>query len=198
MSHALTEIRLYGPLGVKFGRMHRLAVSSFSEAVAALCALLPGFKAEMIGSGERGIRYACFLGKRNLAESELDHAPAQGEAIRIAPMLAGAKGGGLFQTLLGAAIIAFAVWNPFSLMTAKVAFAVGAFGASMALGGVAQMLAPKQMGLSTKDNPENTPSYNFNGPVNTTAQGNCVPLLYGEMIAGSAVASAGIYSEDQQ
>lgn len=194
----LTEVRLYGPLGVKFGRVHRLAVSSFAEAVAALCAILPGFKSEMITSSDRGIRYACFIGRRNLAEGELDHAGAEGEAIRIAPMLAGSKSGGLFQTILGAAIVAFAIWNPLTLMGAKTAFAVGAFGASLAFGGISQMIAPKQQGLSTKDNVENTPSYNFSGPVNTTAQGNCVPLLYGEMIVGSAVASAGIYSEDQQ
>ena len=29
------------------------------------------------------------------------------------------------------------------------------------------------------------------------AQGNPVPLLYGEMFVGSATISAGIYSEDQ-
>ena len=34
--------------------------------------------------------------------------------------------------------------------------------------------------------------------VNVTAQGNPVPLLYGEMIVGSATISQGIYAEDQQ
>ena len=51
--------------------------------------------------------------------------------------------------------------------------------------------------LSVGDGPDNGASYNFNGPVNTTAQGNPVPLLYGEMFVGSATISAGIYSEDQ-
>ena len=68
----------------------------------------------------------------------------------------------------------------------------------MMLGGVAQLLSPQQRGLSAKDGPENGASYNFNGPVNTTAQGNPVPLLYGELIIGSATVSAGIYSQDQQ
>ena len=36
------------------------------------------------------------------------------------------------------------------------------------------------------------PSYIFNGPVNTMAQGHPVPIGYGEMIVGSAVISAGI------
>ncbi|MNL81044.1 Bacteriophage lambda tail assembly protein I [compost metagenome] len=59
------------------------------------------------------------------------------------------------------------------------------------------MLSPQQKGLSAADGPENGASYNFNGPVNTTAQGNPVPLLYGRMIVGSSVISAGIYAEDQ-
>ncbi|HCW20974.1 MAG TPA: phage tail protein, partial [Achromobacter sp.] len=52
-------------------------------------------------------------------------------------------------------------------------------------------------GLSTRDSPDNGASYNFNGPVNTSAQGIPVPVLYGRMIVGSAVISAGIYAEDQ-
>ncbi|MCH3763267.1 tail assembly protein, partial [Campylobacter coli] len=75
--------------------------------------------------------------------------------------------------------------------------ATATLGLSMMLGGVAQMLSPQQRLLSARDRPENGASYNFNGPVNTTAQGNPVPLLYGEMFVGSATISAGIYSEDQ-
>ncbi len=70
-------------------------------------------------------------------------------------------------------------------------------GAVMALGGVVQMLAPQQVGQSSRDDANNAASYNFNGAVNTTAQGNPVPILYGRMIVGSAVISAGIYSEDK-
>lgn len=64
-------------------------------------------------------------------------------------------------------------------------------------GGVIQMLSPQQKGISAKDNPDNGASYNFNGPVNTSAQGNPVPLLYGRMICGSAVISAGILADDK-
>ncbi|MNS78223.1 Bacteriophage lambda tail assembly protein I [compost metagenome] len=70
-------------------------------------------------------------------------------------------------------------------------------GIAMAMGGVVQMLSPQQKGLSAADSPENGASYNFNGPVNTSAQGNPVPLLYGRMIVGSSVISAGIFAEDQ-
>jgi hypothetical protein len=39
-------------------------------------------------------------------------------------------------------------------------------------------------------------SYVFSGVVNTIAQGECIPIAYGEVMAGSAVVSAGIESRD--
>lgn len=202
MSDKLRDVRLYGKLGAQFGRVHRLAVANTAEAIRALCVVLPGFEQALASSEERGIRYACFLGKRNIGEEEMRIPPGD-DIIRIAPVLAGAKQGGLFQTLLGAALIVAAFYMPASIalpLGAEKAIAAPmmlSMGVSMALGGVVQMLSPQQRGLSAKDGPDNGASYNFNGPVNTSAQGNSVPVLYGRMIVGSAVISAGIYAEDQ-
>lgn len=60
---------------------------------------------------------------------------------------------------------------------------------SLAMAGITEMLTPK--GLSARDRPKNGASYTFNGPVNTTAQGNPVPLGYGRMIIGSASSRQG-------
>lgn len=198
MSNDLRTVRLYGRLGTQFGRVHRLAVLSPAEAVHALCATVPGFEREFLADGAR---YAVFLGRRNLSETDVLHVVAD-EDIRIAPILQGSKRGGLFQTVLGAALIASVFMFPATAavtVTGKLTVGTVAFGmgVSLALGGIVQMLSPQQRGLSTRDNPENGASYSFNGPVNMTAQGNCVPVLYGEMMVGSAVVSAGIYSEDQ-
>ncbi|MOA49901.1 Bacteriophage lambda tail assembly protein I [compost metagenome] len=67
----------------------------------------------------------------------------------------------------------------------------------MMIGGVIQMLSPQVSGLKTKEDEENSASYAFGGPVNTTAQGNPVGLLYGQREIGGAVISAGIFAEDQ-
>ncbi len=196
----LRTVRLYGKLGTQFGRVHRLVVSSAAEAIRALSVLLPGFQQELCTSKDRGITYAIFVGKRNACADDL-HLPPGRDDIRIAPVLCGAKRAGLFQTILGVALIAVATAYTGGLVSAFTTSGwVGTtamLGASLALSGVVQMLSPQQRGLSTKDSPDNGASYNFNGPVNTTAQGNPVPLLYGRMIVGSAVISAGIYAEDQ-
>ncbi|GGD63491.1 tail assembly protein [Caballeronia grimmiae] len=193
MSDKLRTIRLYGVLGVRFGRVHRLAVASTSEAVRALGVLLPGFRKFMLTAKDNGLTFAVFNGRRNLAEDELPH-PVGDEEIRIAPILIGSKSGGLFQTILGAAMVvvgavASAYGQPWGAQL------IG-LGASMALGGVIQMLSPQTTGLASTSG-DNGTSYYFNGPVNSAAQGDCVPIVYGRMRVGSKVISAGIYAEDQ-
>jgi len=203
MSEKIRSVRLYGWLGAEFGRVHRLAVRNTAEAVRALCVVLPGFEKALADSEARGVRYACFLGKRNIGTDDL-HQPCGDDAIRIAPVPAGAKNGGLFQVVLGAALIVASFYFPpaagfaaLGTQGAIVAPMMLGMGVSLAMGGVAQLLSPQQRGLSTRDSPDNGASYNFNGPVNTSAQGIPVPVLYGRMIVGSAVISAGIYAEDQ-
>ncbi|RBL82973.1 tail assembly protein [Streptomyces cavourensis] len=199
MTQQLKTIRLYGRLGAEFGRLHRLAVSSTSEAIRALCVLLPGFENRLLDSESKGVRYACFIGRRNLGEDELAR-PAGNEDIRIAPMPTGAKRGGLMQVVVGVALIVASFipgLNAIAWGAMTLSGAMASMGMAMALGGLVQMLSPQQRALSAKDGPNNGASYNFNGPVNTTAQGNPVPLLYGELIVGSSTISAGIYSEDQ-
>ncbi|VVE15103.1 phage tail protein [Pandoraea iniqua] len=195
MSEKIRTIRLYGGLGAKFGRVHRLAVNSAAEAIHALGIVLPGFKMELICSKQRGVAYATFVGKRNISKAEDFQLPPGNDDIRIAPIVQGAKRAGLFQLVAGMALVAAGYFTFGATSQIGVSMMMG--GASMALSGVFNLLSPQQVGLSTKDSPDNGASYNFNGPVNTQAQGNPVGVLYGEMIVGSAVISAGIYADDQ-
>jgi predicted phage tail protein len=192
MTEKLRTVRLYGVLGARFGRVHKLAVASTAEAMRALCVVVPGFEKFMMNAKDGGLTFAVFNGRRNLAENDLCH-PVGADEIRIAPVLIGSKSGGLFQTILGAALV----------VVGAVATVYGqawgtqlvGLGAAMALGGIVQMLSPQAGGLaSTADNGT---SYYFNGPVNSAAQGEPVPLVYGRMLVGSKVISAGIYAQDQ-
>lgn len=191
----IRTVRLYGRLGATFGRSFRLAVNSPAEAVRALCSQLQGFERYLMESKGRGLGYAVFIGKRNLSELELATPPGNDE-IRIAPILLGAKEAGWFQVLTGAVLVAaglFLAPTPLGFLSQPL---IG-IGVSMIVGGVVQLLAPAPKATGSRDRPENAPSYAFNGPVNTEAQGNPVPLLLGKMVIGSAVASAGIAATDE-
>lgn len=207
------NIRLYGELGKRFGRIHKFAASSTKEAIHALCVLVPGFERFLIYSKDRGIAYACFVGKKNLKQEDLQN-PVGDEDIRIAPIIAGSKRGGMLQVIAGVALVAYSVatmgapiigstltMGAGGVVTAGITTsgfgAVGWLGTSLILGGAYQLLSPQQKGLSSKDGSQNSASYNFNGPVNTSAEGNPVPLLYGRVRIGGATVSAGIFAEDK-
>jgi predicted phage tail protein len=154
--------------------------------------MVPGFERELMTSEDRGIRYAVFVGKRNLGEKELAY-PSGGMDIRIAPVTTGRKNGGVFQAIAGAVLfVAGAVsayfGNPYAVQMMMM-------GAAMAFGGVAQMISAHSANQSG-GNGETKKSYSLTGAQNTTYQGGPVPLLYGRMRVGSTVISEGLLAKD--
>lgn len=193
-TNVLTTIRLTGELGKTFGRVHKFAVNSAAEAVRAMCTVFPGFKKHLVESKDRGIGYAVFVDKRNISKEELQN-PVLGKELKFVPIVRGSKSGGVLQTVLGVVLIVVGVVIDYVTAGAGGNQLI-MMGAAMALGGIVQLLSPQQK-VNQSQNPANGTSYNFSGPVNTTAQGNPVPVLYGRMIVGSAVISGGIYAQDQ-
>lgn len=191
----LRTIKLSGFLGKKFGRVHRLAVDSPAEAIRALSVIKEGFREFLENSHKNGVAYRFLVGNEALERSELKESlhmtHSMSTTFELVPVINGAKSS-LGQILFGVALMAFAWWAMPKMSFSNALFSMGM---SLALGGVAQLLAPK-VKAENKEAVENKPSYIFNGAVNTVAQGNPVPILYGRMRVGSQVVSAGITSND--
>lgn len=204
----MKTVLLLGELGKKFGRKLLLDVKTPAEAVRALCANFPEFEQHLIESGKRNVGYRILLGKNDIPLDDI-HNPAGSSTIKFVPVIQGAGGSGFTTVLIGAAIIGAAFFTggaslTFGMMggitgvstTFLGGIALGV-GASLVLSGVSQMISPmRQSDMSSSERPENQPSYVFNGAVNTTAQGQPVPIGYGRMVVGSAVISAGITTEE--
>lgn len=215
----LKTIKLYGILGQKFGREFKLDVANTREAMRALSVQFAGFEHFMLHAHEQGLRFAVFLkgknssnkrGKKrpaiydhetkrlitgdNIGEEQLDmHTEA--DTIHIVPRVMGAGGNnGILQLVLGAILIA-ASFIPGVGQAAQVAL-IGA-GAGMAMGGVASMLMPKIDNTQDQNQDGNRANKGFGGAVTTVAQGNPVPILYGQREVGGFIVSAGQYPEDQ-
>lgn len=194
----MKTIRLYGKLGALFGRVHRFSLDSntVSEAMAALMSQHPTLGAFLTGAKDRGMAFTVFVGKTNIGKEGL-HIPTGDEDIRIAPILMGAKQGGIFQIILGVILVVVGAYATALGISAPLGVAMVEAGWGMIIGGVVQLLTPVPKGLHTKESAASTPSYAFSGVVNTQAQGNPKPLLYGgPMKVGSAVIGAGITTED--
>lgn len=142
--------------------------------------------------------------KKNLSQDDSEFTAKEGTTIRVAPVIMGRKSGGFVQILVGAALIAASFWTGGAAGAAYLGAAAGTvstmtagIGLSLVAGGVSSMLSPKPSKMKGYEQDGNVASYAFGSAVTTTAQGNPVPVLYGERLIGGAVASAGIYAEDK-
>lgn len=194
-TEVMTTIKLSSSLAKTFGREHQRLITTTQEAIRALCATIPGFEKYLNTSKSRGLTFSIFRGKQNIGKDDLVF-PNGGREIRIVPVILGSKKAGVLQTILGAVIVAASIWMPgIGIAASNVMFAAGA---SMALGGIVQMLSPQIGGLASKQDADNKASYAFGGVTNTATQGYPVPLAYGKRRIGGAIISAGIYVEDKQ
>lgn len=122
-----------------------------------------------------------------------------GAVIHIVPRMEGAKSGGIFQVVLGTVAIAAAFWTGGASMAAWGALSTGLFtaGASMMLGGVAQMLAPKPKAPSMHNADNGKQNTYFSSLDNMVAQGNPLPVAYGEVMTGSRRISQELSTRDE-
>lgn len=188
-------IKLGGVLGKRFGREYVLDIHGVRDAMSALCNMRPGFEQFLRQAEERGLVFAVFVDERNIAEAELDLSDSSAGDIRIMPIIQGSKQAGMFQTLLGVALIVAGMFTGGT--TSALGMGLLATGAAVGLGGVVQMLSPTtKANTSDRNEDGNNPSYGFGGAVTTIAQGNPYPLLYGEREIGGAIESGGFYTQD--
>ena len=130
-SPGMARICLYGDLQ-RFGRRIDLRVKTGAEAIRALATQLPAFR-QKLSDGWYQVRIAGRDAGETELSSRLNEPLANGAVIHIVPRLAGAKSGGVFQAVLGAALIATAIWMPgISIAFSDILFSMGA---AMTLGG---------------------------------------------------------------
>lgn len=189
----LKTIHLHGILAEKFGEFFELSVQSAKEATHALSCQIPEFKLFMLQAEQNGMRFAVFADDRNIGEDEIEDATGA-SVIHIVPKImgSGGKAFGWLQVIAGAALVAFS-----GGLAAPNGLAMIGAGVGLMIGGAASLLMPTP-DLGTQDPDGNRANYGFGGAVTTVAQGNPVPLLYGERDGGGFICSAGIYTEDTQ
>ncbi|EFI17737.1 conserved hypothetical protein, partial [Escherichia coli FVEC1302] len=125
-SPGMARICLYGDLQ-RFGRRIDLRVKTGAEAIRALATQLPAFR-QKLSDGWYQVRIAGRDVSTSGLTAQLHETLPDGAVIHIVPRVAGAKSGGVFQIVLGAAAIAG------SFFTAGATLA--AWGAAIGAGGM--------------------------------------------------------------
>ena len=156
-------VRLLGDLGERYGAEHTYCnLRTPAEAIKLLCINIPSLRDELVQAHEHGIGYRLIQAGADLGYEDL-RLPIGSNDLILTPVIAGSGGGGTGQILAGVGLIAASFLFPgaglfgasaagvFSsalgagtiATLASVGTALSAVGASLILGGVAEMLSPQ-------------------------------------------------------
>jgi predicted phage tail protein len=172
----------------KFGDKWETSCNNVGEILRLIECQTSGFRKHLIDAHEAGIEFQIKRGKDILSEEEL-LLTLHDDDIVITELPAGADGVGKLLAAVVLVVLAFTVGGlTFGAgFTASLAGNVlGATlllaGTSLAMMGISEMMMPDP----SVDGTDNNKNYLFSGPANTVAQGQAVPLAYGELIVGGA------------
>lgn len=178
------EVILNGSLGKNFGKKWDVYADNIITALDIINGNNPKFSQWMRKNATKYDRYHIQVettagDKRDVPQSEMSLISDQIKKITITPIFAGAGAG--LRIVVGVALMISAIWF------GPAAFAMGA---SMALGGLMEILSPQPKKGDTTGSDGN--QYYFDGPVNTDTQGVPVPVPFGRVMIGSQPISATI------
>jgi predicted phage tail protein len=198
-------VKVYGELRKRLGQCRfEFDVATPAQAIKALCVNFPGLDKWLVDSEQDGIGYRVKIGKEQITEDSYDVLAmpwSEREVFSITPIVAGS--GGVGRAIFGALLITAAIAVPglgaavgtttiFGTTFGVVSAGIGAIGAGLLLGGVADIISPmNQPGLEASKEAAKLQNMSFSGVVNTARQGLPVPIAYGRVFVGSAVISSG-------
>tara|TARA_R100001509_G_C4780375_1_gene186179 strand:+ start:56 stop:652 length:597 start_codon:yes stop_codon:yes gene_type:complete len=190
----LRKIKLYGKLAEFVGHKEfEVQVDSVAKAVSFLVHNFEGIEKHMSLQN-----YHVSVGNYDIDKDEVDY-PIGGQDIHFVPAVSGA-GSGARKIIIGAILIGIGIAAPGTGFALNAKQGVGFFGGSLAaqaanigvllaLSGVNQMLFSSE---EPTDEGDPRISFNFSGVQNTSRAGTSHPIVYGEIITGSVLISAGI------
>jgi len=188
----MKTVKLLGEIAENYQAEWSLDVQTPAEALRAINANRPGF----LSACDQQDYVVILVDAENPEESkqitDLNGLEGwQDEVLYIVPKIEGE---------FGAAIVGAVVSTAFAETVAGVIIStIIDIAISIAISTVAQMISgtPDGFGANNIEQPENKPSYIFNGVVNTDRQGHRVPVLYGgPMLVGSMVLSSRVNTKD--
>jgi predicted phage tail protein len=204
----LTKVFLHGRLGKLFGKEWSLAVKSPAEAIRAIDANLKGALRKKLAEEGTKKFYKVSLGSlENLLDKEEIIQPSGNVDIHIVPVAKGRKSG-VGKILAAVALVAItyftfgagsgATAGLFGMTAAETALIGYGMAASLALGGIVQLLTPiPSINSNAGSDSDGRGSNIFQGNSTISSQGSAVGLVYGRMMVTPMPVSLSLKNYDQ-
>lgn len=224
-------VMLAGELGEKYGTHHEYYnLRTPADAIKLLCLNHPRLQKDLMTAHQNGVGYKLIQSGAAMGYDEL-HLPFGSRPMMLVPVISG-SGGSATQILVGVGLVAASFLLPGAGLFGASAFgafggpiaaagtlttvgtAISAVGASLILGGVANMISPQpelpKLGSRRMDGtnfrgpgPQGVTrgasgqqSYAYTGPANTVGNGSTIPVVYGRAMLGGHMLSVGIEATD--
>jgi len=224
-------VMLAGELGEKYGTHHEYYnLRTPADAIKLLCVNHPRLQKDLMTAHQNGVGYKLIQSGAAMGYDEL-HLPFGSRPMMLVPVISG-SGGSATQILVGVGLVAASFLLPGAGLFGASAFgafggpiaaagtlttvgtAISAVGASLILGGVANMISPQpelpKLGSRRMDGtnfrgpgPQGVTrgasgqqSYAYTGPANTVGNGSTIPVVYGRAMLGGHMLSVGIEATD--
>ena len=195
----LSKIKVYGRLARFLGqRTFEAEVQTPIDSIKFLLANFPNLERHMVEQN-----YQIRVGKYEIDETELFN-PVGMQEIKIIPIATGSDD--VVKVVTGVALIGVGIASGgagFAFGSSGIGFvgagavpsalaaAAGNLGIYLVLSGAASMLTPVPQPPGVSEDPQSQ-NFSFSGVQNTSRAGTALPVIYGEIFAGSLVVSAGI------
>lgn len=182
---------LHGSLAEQYGEgPHFIDANSTRMAYVGLCSKLGKKFKQLIKEGTFHItRNGVLDDAEAVGMEEVNFTLGNTKELHLWPAVSG--GSAVVRIVIGIVLIVVGYFVP---VLAPYLYPMGA---SLILGGVVELLAPKPQLSKPTDQAGQNPSFLFNGTVNVTEQGGPVPVVLGRVRrASSVVLSAGLTTEN--
>lgn len=221
----MTDVILRGILAKNYGESFKAVINSPVDAFRFLEANFPGFYRFIRDKEREGIDYRIVVNGSPIAEDAL-RSKSKIKEIEIIPVAVGAGDDPWAMIGAGVILVASVYFPPLGAMMSygyggmTVGSVVTGLGVSLIAGGVTSLIAgepeidvpaldmgkemdaigpsvPTNLAGSEESGRTPSQSHSYDGPVNTSRQGNPVPICYGgPIMVGSQVISVSIENED--
>lgn len=225
-------VMLAGELGEKYGTHHEYYnLRTPADAIKLLCVNHPRLQKDLMTAHQNGVGYKLIQSGAAMGYDEL-HLPFGSRPMMLVPVISG-SGGSATQILVGVGLVAASFLLPGAGLFGASAFgafggpiaaagtlttvgtAISAVGASLILGGVANLLSPQpempKLGSRRMDGtnfrgpgPQGVTrgasgqqSYAYTGPANTVGNGATIPVVYGRAMVGGHMLSVAVEASDE-
>lgn len=184
------KIVLYGSLNALHEEAIELNVKTWQQAYSALCSIIPGFRKEFARNSEVCLVKVTGEQKQCITEQTIAF-PLNCDELHVIPSINGSGIEMAVAMYIGGQLVAAGFTAGVIYAGMAIAYAITWVAIRVAVGYIIAQLAPKPDSGNGLVSAEKKDSFFFSGAVNVVRPGTALPIVFGEVLAGSVVISIG-------